>query len=89
MILTIDKSFEKDTDAIDSKRIKTSIARCIIDLQNAQRINQIKNLKKLKGSRNEYRIRIGDYRLGIRIVNDVITLIRCLHRKEIYRYFPK
>ncbi len=45
-------------------------------------------LKKLKGFDGAYRIRIGDYRVGLFIVQETITFARVLHRKEIYRYFP-
>ncbi len=41
---------------------------------------------KLKGSQNEYRIRIGDYRVRYTI-NDkeaIIVLLNCKHRKDIY-----
>jgi mRNA-degrading endonuclease RelE of RelBE toxin-antitoxin system len=34
--------------------------------------------------------KIGDYRLGMEAVsNKEVVLIRFLHRKNIYRYFPK
>jgi mRNA interferase RelE/StbE len=89
MIVVIDRSFEKDTDLIDDKSIKIKISQCINNVLNADRINSIKNLKKLKGFRNEYRIKIGDFRLGIRIDKDTVKFIRCLHRKDIYKYFPK
>ncbi|MBP1468695.1 type II toxin-antitoxin system RelE/ParE family toxin [Candidatus Chloroploca sp. M-50] len=35
-----------------------------------------------------YRIRIGDYRLGLFVEDDTITVVRFLHRRDIYRYFP-
>ncbi len=35
-----------------------------------------------------YRIRIGDYRLGIKVKKDSIEMLRCLHRKDIYKKFP-
>ncbi|GIK72728.1 MAG: hypothetical protein BroJett021_17160 [Chloroflexota bacterium] len=35
-----------------------------------------------------YRIRVGDYRLGLALEGDTVILVRFLHRKEIYRYFP-
>jgi mRNA interferase RelE/StbE len=89
MKIVIDKSFEKDTNAIDDKKVKMNIAECIKNVQEAQSIIHIKNLKKLKGIRNEYRIKIGVFRLGIRIEKDTVKFIRCLHRKEIYRFFPK
>jgi mRNA interferase RelE/StbE len=43
--------------------------------------------KKLKGSVNAYRIRIGNYRV-IYTINDtvlIITVIKIAHRKDVYR----
>ncbi|WP_124971246.1 type II toxin-antitoxin system RelE family toxin [Aphanothece sacrum] len=37
---------------------------------------------------NRYRIRVGDYRIGIEIQTDKIEMMRVLHRREFYRYFP-
>ncbi len=42
----------------------------------------------MKGSRNYYRIRIGDYRAGIIVEGLTVEFIRFLHRKDIYKYFP-
>jgi len=42
---------------------------------------------KMKGFDNEYRIRIGDYRIRYEI-NDkelIILLLHCKHRKDVYR----
>ena len=89
MIVIIDKSFEKDTDIIDDKSVKINIATIIQNVLNAESIFQIKNIKKLKGFKNQYRIKTGNYRLGIKIEKDSVKFIRCLHRKDIYRYFPK
>jgi mRNA-degrading endonuclease RelE of RelBE toxin-antitoxin system len=51
-------------------------------------VEEISNLQKLKATDNAYRIRVGDYRIGIFIENEIITFARVLHRKELYRYFP-
>lgn len=40
------------------------------------------------GYESFYRIRIGDYRIGIEIINEVITFITIFHRKDIYNKFP-
>lgn len=42
---------------------------------------------KLKGYDNEYRIRIGDYRVRyeIRDRESVVLLLHCKHRKDVYR----
>ena len=89
MIIKIDRSFEKDTDKIKDKKILNLIAECIENVQNAKRVNEISQIKKLQGYNSHYRIKIKDYRIGISIENNVIEFIRFLHRKEIYRYFPQ
>lgn len=48
-------------------------------------------IKAMKGGAGYLRIRIGDYRLGLRRENDDsggIILLRVMHRSEIYRHFP-
>lgn len=42
---------------------------------------------KLKGYDNEYRIRIGDYRVRyeIRDQESVVLLLHCKHRKDVYK----
>lgn len=44
-------------------------------------------LQKLSGTPNYYRIRVGDYRIGPALEDDMVVFVRCLHRKDIYRYF--
>jgi mRNA interferase RelE/StbE len=89
MIVLIDKSFEKDTNKITEKHIRKKIAICILNVKEANNLKEIGNLEKLKGFNIEYRIKIGDYRIGLIIENKKVTFIRFLHRKDIYRYFPK
>lgn len=47
-------------------------------------------LKKMKGYLDKYKIRVGDYRIGISLEKETQTLIcqRVAHRKDIYRVFP-
>jgi len=42
---------------------------------------------KLKGYENEYRIRIGDYRVRyeVRDRESIVLLLHCKHRKDVYR----
>ena len=48
----------------------------------------LQRVSKLKGRNNYFKIRVGDYRIGLYIENDFLEFKRALHRKEIYRYFP-
>ncbi len=34
-------------------------------------------------------VKIGDYRLGIVISGSELEFIRCLHHRDIYKFFPK
>ncbi|MEK6482600.1 type II toxin-antitoxin system RelE/ParE family toxin [Catalinimonas sp. 4WD22] len=88
MNVRIDKSFEKDIKKIKDKKLLTKIADTIEQAQAAISSDAIKNIKKLKGSNSYYRIRIGNYRIGIAVEGDTIDFIRFLPRKDIYKYFP-
>jgi len=89
MQVKIDKTFGKDVKKINNNSVLKKIASTIRNVQNATTLKSIKNIKKLAGTKNEYRIRIGDYRIGLSIENDTAEFIRCLHRKDIYKFFPK
>ena len=43
------------------------------------------NVKKLKGSRNEYRLRVGDYRVIFELEGQTVTVYAVGNRKDIYR----
>ncbi len=47
-------------------------------------------VEKLKGYKDFYKARFGDYRVGMRLIKDsrVVELWCVKHRKEIYRHFP-
>jgi len=88
MNVKIDRSFERDTDKIKDSKLLVKIADCIVSVRKAECFEGIKNIKKLKGASHHYRIRIGNYRSGAKIRDNIIIFERFLHRKNIYRYFP-
>ncbi len=46
------------------------------------------NAKKIKGFKNAYRIKFGDFRMGFLWEDESIKLSRVLNRKDVYKYFP-
>ena len=80
--------FNRDLDRIYLKSVKNSILKIIDEVKTSESITQISNVKKLKGFRSAYRIRLGEYRIGVFVDGNHIEFARVLHRKEIYRYFP-
>jgi mRNA interferase RelE/StbE len=61
---------------------------CFDELPECDDINSIKNLKKIEGYSDYFRIKSGVYRIGLKIEGENIMLMRVLHRKDIYKYFP-
>ena len=88
MQIVITRQFEKDVEKELNKKLQQQLADIIEQIQKADGLLKIPNLKKMKGYKNAYRIRLGNYRIGFLLENDVIKLSRVMNRKEIYRYFP-
>jgi len=81
-------SFLKAIKKIRNEQIKSDIADVIENVEKATEIKSIDNIKKLKGFKDCYRIRIGNYRIGLKIVNNIVFFVDIDHRKDIYKHFP-
>jgi mRNA interferase RelE/StbE len=88
MQVIITKQFEKDAEKELNKKLQLQLADVLEQLQRADHLMEIPNLKKMKGFKNAYRIRLGAYRIGFLFEDNTIKLSRVMNRKEIYRYFP-
>ena len=81
------KSFERDLKKSPSILISEVLA-IYNQVGKAQNLKDIPNLKKLSGYKNAYRIRVGEYRIGLYVEDETVFFARILPRKEIYRFFP-
>jgi mRNA interferase RelE/StbE len=79
--LVIAKSVQKQFDDLPSE-MGDRVAEKIQQLADEPRPSGV---IKLKGSVNEYRIRVGDYRVRYQIddANQTIQLLQCKHRREV------
>jgi mRNA interferase RelE/StbE len=68
--------------------LRGRLLNCIEMVEKATSTRDIPNLKKLKGYRSAYRIRMGDYRIGLFIRDDTAIFADFAHRKDIYSRFP-
>ena len=84
MKIEFSKKFIKDIEKINDQNLIKKVIEIIEKLKKNEKIE----MKKIKGFKNFYRIRIGNYRLGIEKNDNVIIIKRFLHRKQIYQFFP-
>lgn len=88
MQIVYTSKFRKDIEQIDNAALKNSLLTIIEEIKKAENVLHLHQVKKLKGSKNAYRIRVGDYRLGFFLAEKTVTLARFVHRKDIYKQFP-
>ena len=80
--------FLRDLKKIHDPQVLARIKKAIEEVESASNFTQINHISKMSGSENFYRIRLGEYRIGLVLAGDTLEFIRCLHRREIYHYFP-
>jgi mRNA interferase RelE/StbE len=82
------KSFLKAISKLPDHRLKLKISGIIENTEEASTLLEIKNVSKMKGFDDFYRIRLGQYRIGIKLEDDILFFVAFAHRKDIYKLFP-
>ena len=68
--------------------LKNRLLQLFEQIKQLDSLTELDNVRKIRGYDDYYRIRIGDYRLGVKIKGNSIEMLRLLHRKDIYKRFP-
>ena len=58
-------------------------------LPEAESLNDLTGVKAMSGYPGSFRIRLGQYRVGVEYDGERLDVMRVLHRREFYRYFPE
>ena len=88
MRVAFKRSFTGDLEKIRSQSLKDKVREVIELVKQADNLQDIPHIRKLRGSERYYRIRLGNYRIGLAVEGDEVTFVRFLHRRDVYRYFP-
>ena len=90
MKIEFKRNFKEDLKKIKDKTVLQKVKELINAIEEAKSLSDIQNIniKKIKGYEDYYRIRSGNYRIGIKLEGDKVIFVRILHRKDIYKYFP-
>jgi mRNA-degrading endonuclease RelE of RelBE toxin-antitoxin system len=88
VIVEFRQSFIRDLKRIRDRQLVDRIKEAIEQLEQTDSLTKLAGVKPIQGQEHYFRIRIGDYRLGLFLEGGTAVLVRFLHRKDIYRYFP-
>jgi len=88
MIIEVDNSFSKDFKKIKNIELQKRIIEKLNIIEKIENIYDISNIKIMRLLSNFYRIRIWDYRIGLKLEWNRIILLRIRSRKDIYNIFP-
>ena len=80
--------FNRELRRTRNPNLRSRVERAIEDVKTAPAVSEISGIRRLSASGNSYRIRVGDYRIGVEVEDDVVILARFGHRREFYRSFP-
>ena len=81
-------SFTRDLSRLKDADLIRRIQQAVESVQQAEKLQDIPNLIKMQGGGDHYRLRVGEYRLGMSLSDNAVVFVRCLNRKEIYKKFP-
>ncbi len=87
MNVIYEKIFLKDLENLD-ENISKKLKSILLELEEEKSISNVKNVRKMSGFNDYYRIRIWEFRLGLKISNNNCIVKRIKHRKDIYKIFP-
>ena len=82
------KQFLKELSKIPLNQRKVIEEFVFVELLQLRSLEESGRIERMKGYPNFFKVRFGDYRVGLHTENEVVIVERVLHRKEIYRYFP-
>jgi len=86
--LHFERSFAKDLHRLLDTKVHTKVKEVIDECQKVSTIADIRNLKKLQGYETFYRIRVGDYRIGIECVNSELFFYSVSTQERCVQIFP-
>ena len=80
--------FHRDLRRLGGTSLAAQVEQIIEELKAASTIRDLHSVSRMTAPGEHYRVRIGEYRLGITMDGQTAILRRFLPRGEIYRRFP-
>jgi mRNA interferase RelE/StbE len=91
MEIILKKQFIKEVSRLPIK-IQTSVREILDKIEKAETFKNIDiDIKRMEGQKadeNYYRVRVGQYRIGIEVIDPKVIIITILSRGDVYKKFP-
>ena len=81
-------SFNRDVKKIKNRDVRERIWKAIEKVESVKLLSEIQGIEKVTGESYAYRMRIGEFRIGIYFKGGTVSFARAANRKDIYRIFP-
>ena len=83
-----ERRFARDLRRLRSDQIRRRVRSKLEEMEAAPSLAQVRSVKRTAGSENHYRVRIGDFRIGLEMDGEIAILQRFGPRDGFYRGFP-
>jgi len=84
-------SFDKDIAKIKQKSVADAVEEQIEAVEECRTLAEfirLPSVTKLVSHKDYYRIKFGNYRIGVKVVDNVVHFARFGTRSKIYKVFP-
>jgi len=88
MNIEIHRQFLKDLAKIPAPVKEKVVDLVFHQLPAKVSLADLSNVKKIQGFQHFYRVRVGEFLVGLEVTRDSVIVKRVLHRKDIYKFFP-
>ena len=88
MTIEFRKKFLKELSKLPEP-YRSRIERFVFEsLPDHDTLGDVGRIERMQGYKNYYKMRFGDYRVGLKDENNTIIIETVKHKREIYKFFP-
>ncbi|MDX1919834.1 MAG: hypothetical protein SFU25_03760 [Candidatus Caenarcaniphilales bacterium] len=88
MKLLIKDSFQKELKKYKSGKLLKQVGEILEKIKLCKHIWDVGDVKLMQGTKDFFRIRVGNFRIGIKIQDETVFVIKFAIRGNFYKNFP-
>ncbi len=89
MKLGFRESFQRDLENIQGKYVLRGLKLTIRQIEAAESLTDVGNLKRLSDHQSYFGIELGNYRIGLKVSGDSVVLVRLLHYRDLLQFYNR